>query len=104
MKTKEKQIWFPAKKYGWGWGPPCAWQGWLVLVGFVALLALSAFALLPGKHFGLWFASEAVLVVALIIICLLKGEKPRWRWGQRPCEEWATEVVFAGLTVRSAFH
>lgn len=78
----QKQIWFPAKKYGWGWGPPCAWQGWLVLAGFVTLLSISAFILLPGKHIGLWFATEAVLVIALIIICYLKGEKPRWRWGK----------------------
>lgn len=82
MKKNEKQIWFPAKKYGWGWGPPCAWQGWLVLGCFVALLGTSAFVLLPGKHIGLWIASEAVLVAALIITCLIKGEKPRWRWGK----------------------
>jgi hypothetical protein len=82
MKKNEKQIWFPAKKYGWGWGPPCAWQGWLVLGCFVALLAASGFALLPDRHVGLWIALVAVLLVALIIICLIKGEKPRWRWGK----------------------
>jgi hypothetical protein len=82
MKKNEKQIWFPAKKYGWGWGPPCAWQGWLVLGCFVALLAASGFALLPGRHVGLWIASAGVLLVALIITCLIKGERPRWRWGK----------------------
>jgi hypothetical protein len=82
MKNNAKQIWFPAKKYGWGWGPPCAWQGWLVLVGFVALLAGSALVFLPGKHIGWFFVAEALLVVALIITCYLKGEPPRWRWGK----------------------
>jgi hypothetical protein len=26
------KYWFPAKRYGWGWGPPVTWQGWAVLV------------------------------------------------------------------------
>jgi hypothetical protein len=82
MITDEKQIWFPAKKYGWGWGPPCAWQGWVVIVGFVALLGTAGVLFLPGKHFGLWIASVIILGAALIIICLVKGEKPRWRWGK----------------------
>jgi hypothetical protein len=24
-----RKIWFPAKRYGWGWGLPCCWQGWV---------------------------------------------------------------------------
>jgi hypothetical protein len=32
------RYWFPAKRYGWGWGMPCAWQGWLVLVGYLGLM------------------------------------------------------------------
>jgi len=31
-------YWFPAKRYGWGWGFPITWQGWLVLLGFFALV------------------------------------------------------------------
>jgi hypothetical protein len=30
MDTNEKTVWFIAKRYGWGWGLPCAWQGWVV--------------------------------------------------------------------------
>ena len=29
MQT-ERKYWFPAKRYGWGWGMPNTWQGWLV--------------------------------------------------------------------------
>jgi len=36
----DKEIWFPAKRYGWGWGLPCAWQGWVVDGIFLILLAL----------------------------------------------------------------
>lgn len=28
----EKPYWFPAKRYGWGWGPPATWQGWVTAV------------------------------------------------------------------------
>ena len=31
MKDRD-QYWFPAKRRGWGWGPPTVWQGWAVLV------------------------------------------------------------------------
>jgi hypothetical protein len=40
-------YWFPAKRRGWGWGPPNSWQGWVVLAAFFALLAAGA-ALLLG--------------------------------------------------------
>lgn len=82
MKATEPKYWFPAKKYGWGWGPPCAWQGWVVLFCFIALLALSGILLLPGKHIILFFLGEGILITALIITCFLKGEPPRWRWGK----------------------
>jgi hypothetical protein len=36
------EYWFPAKRYGWGWGLPTAWQGWLVFVGYILLLVVGA--------------------------------------------------------------
>ncbi|WIT13871.1 hypothetical protein PFX98_09670 [Paucibacter sediminis] len=76
-----KNYWFPAKRYGWGWGAPCAWQGWLVIAVFLALLA--AGTLLPRAEQAplLFMAYTAALGVALLAICWLKGEPPRWRWG-----------------------
>ena len=79
----DRKIWFPAKKYGWGWGLPCAWQGWVVLGLFVILNgALPLFLLIQKKHLGLYIASTAVLIAALLVTCFVKGEKPRWRWGK----------------------
>ena len=80
MKTNEKDIWFPAKKYGWGWGPPCAWQGWVVMAVWLALLCGGAILLKP--HVVLFVAYAIVLGAALIVVRLIKGEKPRWRWGK----------------------
>jgi hypothetical protein len=33
--TSKSKYWLPAKRYGWGWGVPCAWQGWCVLIAHV---------------------------------------------------------------------
>jgi uncharacterized membrane protein YhaH (DUF805 family) len=80
MDTNEKIVWFPAKRYGWGWGVPCAWQGWVVLAVWVALLCATTFLMMP-RHSALWIVSLVVLVAALLVVCFVKGEKPRWRWG-----------------------
>jgi hypothetical protein len=81
MNAKEKHIWFPAKKYGWGWGPPCAWQGWVVFAVWLALLCGGGIFLAP-RSTGLFVVYAIVLSIGLFIVCLIKGEKPRWRWGK----------------------
>jgi lipoprotein signal peptidase len=77
------EYWFPAKRYGWGWGPPRTWQGWLVLAAFVVLVGLGALVLVPRQESVIFVAYAVVLCGALITICYLKGEPPRWRWGKK---------------------
>jgi hypothetical protein len=73
-----RPIWFPAKRYGWGWGPPITWQGWLILVLWIIAVAIGA-SFLAGRHW-LAFAIFMLLMSALLIgICYAKGEPPRWR-------------------------
>ena len=78
---KPPRYWFPAKRYGWGWGPPCTWQGWVVLVIFL-LLTIPCVVLVPRA----WrpqgqIAAVTLLSLLLIMVCRIKGEPPRWRWG-----------------------
>ena len=80
MQPNGKQFWFPAKKYGWGWGIPNCWQGWLVYTAYLVLLCGGAFFI--SKERELFSVYTVVLSIVLIIICYLKGEKPRWRWGK----------------------
>lgn len=75
-------YWFPAKRYGWGWGLPVAWQGWIVLIAFLALLAAGAAVLLPRVGECAFLAYSGLLCAVLIGICYLKGEPPEWRWGR----------------------
>ncbi|HLK83354.1 MAG TPA: hypothetical protein VKT99_17940 [Xanthobacteraceae bacterium] len=77
----EGRYWFSAKRYGWGWGFPCAWQGWLVLAAFVGLLVVGPLLFPPRAVPALFFGYVAVLAALLFGVCWLKGEPPRWRWG-----------------------
>ena len=80
MQT-DRKYWFPAKRYGWGWGPPTSWQGWMVLALFVGLLVAGNFIFPPATQIFAYLAFTAVLSGLLVAVCWLKGEPPRWRWG-----------------------
>ena len=70
------RYWFRAKRYGWGWGLPLAWQGLFVPALFFALLLVGAVAILP-RYGQLFFVAYAfALTLCLFIVCLLKGEPP----------------------------
>ena len=77
----EKRYWFAAKRYGWGWGLPIAWQGWIVLALFVILMIAGAYLLRPTYGRAAFIAYVTVLTAGLVAICAWKGEPPGWRWG-----------------------
>ena len=84
MKKEEKKIWFPAKKYGLGWGLPIAWQGWVVVSAYILLVTGGAFFLSGSAANRIWLSSYiGVLTIFLIFICWKKGEKMEWRWGNK---------------------
>ena len=79
MAAVPPRYWFRAHTYGWGWGLPCAWQGWVVLGVWFAIF-IDGLRLLhrPGPaHLVFVLLMSAVLIG----ICYLKGEPPKWRWG-----------------------
>jgi hypothetical protein len=78
---ENKQFWFPAKQYGWGWGPPTVWQGWVVIAIFVLALLGGAVLLLPSFGPVAFIIYSALLCVLLVAVCWAKGEPPSWRWG-----------------------
>ena len=79
--SSDHTYWFPAKRCGWGWGPPSTWQGWVVLAAFVMLLVAGAFLFPPAVALFSYIAYATVLGGAVVAICWLKGAPPRWRWG-----------------------
>jgi hypothetical protein len=81
--TKHSKIWFPAKTYGWGWGPPTCWQGWVVIATYVVLAVVGGVLVSPDTNVVFFIGYMVAITVGLIVVCWIKGEKPRWRWGKK---------------------
>jgi hypothetical protein len=82
MTEGEPKYWFPAKRYGWGWSFPVSWQGWAVLVGYLVLI-LGGIPLVHARAGNVaYLVYLVVLTVLLVVVCWLKGEPVRWRWGK----------------------
>ena len=79
---EDPEYWFPAKTLGWGWGLPLRWQGWVAYGIATALLVAGPFVLPPDEEFVLFHVYTACVVIALLIVCFIKGEPPSWRWGK----------------------
>ena len=75
------RYWFAASRFGWGWGLPTAWQGWAVYAAYVAVLGVLWFTVPPDVEPSRYAALFTLVSLALVAVCWLKGEPPRWRWG-----------------------
>jgi hypothetical protein len=84
VEHNKPDYWFAVKLYGWGWGVPVRWQGWVVLALYVASIYVGIRYFPPRDDVGgfIWWLliSSAILVV----IVAWKGERPlAWRWGKK---------------------
>ena len=82
----ENKLWFRRKTYGYGWTPN-TWQGWCItglyifaLVSFCINIRTASDG--DGNLLVNFVFPFLILTIFYIIICVLKGEKPRWRWGK----------------------
>ena len=67
--------------YGWGWGFPTSWQGWATLIVYGMLLITHAFLFPPEEQLAPFLAYTDAISIALIVVCVKKGEPTQWRWG-----------------------
>jgi hypothetical protein len=81
--TQTPSYWFPAKQYGWGWGFPNCWQGWVTLGIYACCMVGGTFLFDPKANPIAYLSLVSVASVALVVVCYLKGEPPSWRWGQK---------------------
>lgn len=84
---KNQKLWFKAKRFGWGW-QPTSWEGWLVTLLYIAAVVVHTQNISINPHtfsnITMNFLIPVVInTVFLLIICYPKGEKPRWRWGEK---------------------
>jgi hypothetical protein len=63
MSPKQK-YWFPAKRYGWGWGLPSCWQGWVVTAIYFILLGVGALRIGPEP---IVFATFVAMLTFLLL-------------------------------------
>lgn len=81
-----QKKWFTAKKFGYGWGMPTNWQGWMVYLGYTLSSVLTIVVLTTTTHsvsdalIGL-IPTLGLLTATLSAICFKYGESPKWRWG-----------------------
>jgi hypothetical protein len=79
--------WFSPKRYGFGAGLPCSWEGWAVLAAY---LAVTGFGLYLSKRFedpatrlGVLLAAIGPATVILVWVSRARTEGGwRWRWGR----------------------
>ena len=74
--------WFRPKRHGYGAGLPIAWQGWLLMVSHVGLVA--GLGILLEDHPALQFAAVLIAALAPLPIYARKTEGGwSWRWGKK---------------------
>ena len=69
-------YWFPAKKYGWGWGLPCSWQGWVVFTVYIIAMTGAPFLFIDGSSLSpMFYIFVGIVTVVFLSIVWLKGER-----------------------------
>ena len=81
MGNTTSDPWFARKSFGWGWGFPITWQGWLSLALYIAVAVGIGAIIGPRANTVLWLAFFVPATVAFVALCWWKGETPGWHWG-----------------------
>jgi hypothetical protein len=76
----DRRYWFGEKRYGWGWGLPTAWQGWVVVGVYLSVVLVASVAIPSLVGF---LAIDLVATAVFITVLRRKGPTPRWHWGKR---------------------
>jgi len=84
VQENSPKKWFKAKSYGYGWTPASP-EGWWVLLLYICSNITVFFAIDANSYsisdtliaFAPVFLAQTFL---LYVICVWKGEKPKWRW------------------------
>jgi hypothetical protein len=72
----DSKRWFKAKTIGWGWGLPLTWQGWVAYALYCVLLTAGVVRHPPDRDLPMFLLVTLGLTGALVILCMIKGEKP----------------------------
>lgn len=73
--AQTRKPWFAPKRYGYGSGLPITWEGWVILVGYLAGVIVTSRIMPAFVGFCLIMAATA----GLLWICATRTEGG-WRW------------------------
>jgi len=73
--------WFAPKRYGFGIGVPISWQGWAVLLGYLATMFAIVFTF-KGHPLQLVAALIPLTIAFMAISARTTRGGWRWRWGE----------------------
>ena len=74
--------WFAPKRYGYGAGLPIAWQGWGLLLGYVALM-IGAGVMLERRPVAMMGLMVPLTAGFLLVTARTTRGGWRWRSGER---------------------
>jgi membrane protein YdbS with pleckstrin-like domain len=80
----DEKPWFAEKRFGYGAGLPIAWQGWALILSYLA--AVIGLGVLAEQARGLALAGIVALILLLSVILVVIAQARtrrgwRWRWG-----------------------
>ena len=80
-KFFEPGDWFAAKKHGYGSGLPIAWQGWLLMLSYIAVMAGFAYVMDGGDDVTIITACVGMASATGLFLWIAKSRTAgRWRW------------------------
>ena len=79
----DRPEWFAAKRYGYGAGLPISWQGWVVTLTFIAIVAVIALVF-GDKPLALLGLVIPLSIALMVITAKTTRGGWRWRWGGKP--------------------
>lgn len=73
--------WFAPKRYGYGPGVPISWQGWALMIAFLAF-ALALCLEFKNNPVQLVAALAIPTAIFVVVSCRTTRGGCRWRWGE----------------------
>lgn len=75
-------IWFAPKSHGLGSGLPIAWQGWVLLLGFLAA-SIGVAMFFAGRPLVMLAILTLLTIVFVVIAMKTTRGGWKWRWGDK---------------------
>ena len=69
--------WFAPKRYGYGASLPISWQGWAIMIGYLALIGLTLF-LIPYSLIAV--VSIVIMLSTVLVVITARTTRGGWRW------------------------